>query len=565
MSQLPSNIRPEANLVAGAPEKIGASVVGTGPIDALATIVAPASADPEQAWAATLTTDTPESYRVFAQRFPDSTHVVEAAERGKAAQLRVAQQAFDKAIAGEQADQAAEALAQLRSVADAATLASAQERLERLRTGLRTKELQGKFPQLVAAIETSADPGAALAAARAALDTMRVSSPELAARGEDQIVAAQNQATARFVREGREAALRRDFTAATTQFGRAAAVARDASAVEKARAAAFAESVKIGQAEARQLAKDGNFDAAIAIADVLLGASPKARGLASERDRWKAAGERANQAAERSAAAAAEQARRRDEKAAEAAARDAKLQQERERKEQEAAAARSRSEQQLADAKARKEQELADAKARKEQELAAAKARKEQEAADRKMRDDAAKEAAAMKRRTAEEQRAAAKAAEAARVEQQRRDAEVARLKQEEERRQAAAAKLDAQLAKKAAAPLPIVVQFTLPARFATDDVLKRLPVPKSCTASIKRFFAKPTTCPTCAARAMSRVEMSCGAFSFSFLNDQRDVWLTCTGDKQNCADCLAAGNGALSPFIDAKERLQVVQGCSKH
>jgi hypothetical protein len=117
---------------------------------------------------------------------------------------------------------------------------------------------------------------------------------------------------------------------------------------------------------------------------------------------------------------------------------------------------------------------------------------------------------------------------------------------------------------KKAAAQMPFTVQFALPARFATDDVLKRLPVPKSCTATIKRFFAKPTTCPTCAPRAMSRVEMTCGTLVFSFLNDQRDVWLTCSGDKQTCQDCLSAGTSALSPFIDAKEKLQVVQSCKK-
>jgi len=45
-SQLPSNARPEANLVAGAPEKIGVALMQHGPVDALATVVVPASADP---------------------------------------------------------------------------------------------------------------------------------------------------------------------------------------------------------------------------------------------------------------------------------------------------------------------------------------------------------------------------------------------------------------------------------------------------------------------------------------------------------------------------------------
>ncbi len=523
-AQLPPTVRPEANLVAGAPEKIGVALTQNGPIDALTTIVLPAGADPESAWAAAQTADTEEAYRVFVERFPDSTHTPEAITKGKAAGLRGAQVAFDKAIAEEKLEAATEALAKLRVSADPATIAAAQEKLDHTRKVVRGRDAQTKYPQLVSSIETSADPATALADARAALDARREATPDQATRLEEQLTAAQNRATARYVREGREATMKRDFIQSAKQFGIALTIAGTPADVEKQRIAALSDAVKAGQAEARQLAKANNYEGAMAIADALLAVSPNSKALASDRPRWQKASEQARKREEQRVAAAAEAQRKREER----------------------------------------EARLAEARAKKEQEEAERQAKKAQAEADRKAREEAARMAADMKKRQLEEQKAAAKAAAAAKLEEQRRQAELAKQKKEEERRQAAAAKLDAQLQKKAAAQLPFTVQFALPPRFATDDVLKRLPVPKSCTATIKRFFAKPTTCPTCAPRAMSRVEMTCGMLTFSFLNDQRDVWLTCSGDKQTCQDCLSAGSSALSPFIDAKEKLQVVQGCKK-
>jgi hypothetical protein len=541
-AQLPPSVRPEANLVAGAPEKIGIALTQNGPIDALTTIVLPAGADPESAWAAAQTADTEEAYRVFLERFPDSTHAPEAITKGKTAGLRGAQVAFDKAIAAEQLEAATEALGKLRASADAATIAAAQEKLDRTRKTVRGRDAQTKYPQLVAAIETAADPATALADARAALDALREATPDQSARLEEQLTSAQKRATERYVREGREAALKRDFTLSDKKFAIASTVAVSPADVEKQRLAAIKDAVKAGQAEARQLAKAKNYDGAIAIADALLAVSPSTKSLATDRTKWQQAMDRARKLAEQRVAAEAAAQRKREER--EAAAQAAK-------------------DKAAADAMAR-EARIAEARAKKEQEEAERQAKKAQAEADRKAREEAARMAADQKKRQLEEHRAAEKAAQAAKLEEQRRQAELAKQKKEEERRQAAAAKLDAQLQKKAAANMPYTVQFALPPRFSTDDVLKRLPVPKSCTATIKRFFAKPTTCPTCAPRAMSRVEMTCGTLVFSFLNDQRDVWLTCSGDKQTCKDCLSAGSSALSPFIDAKEKLQTVQGCKK-
>jgi hypothetical protein len=57
---------------------------------------------------------------------------------------------------------------------------------------------------------------------------------------------------------------------------------------------------------------------------------------------------------------------------------------------------------------------------------------------------------------------------------------------------------------------------------------------------------------------------MTCGALKLVFMRDQTSVWLTCEGDKQTCAECLATGRSALAPVLESREPLDVVQGCKK-
>lgn len=515
-TKVPATAAPEGSVVVGTRTEIEAALARRQPPSALATVVMRTVTSPEEAWAAAQAADTPEAYRAFRLRYASSPFAGEAASRERA---RTAAQAFDAALARGDTDAVARALEDLRDI-DPNAAAGLQHKLD----SLAKTQRQRRVTEALAAFETSADPAAALASARSAIETLRAHDPELATRAQTELEELRGRITTRVVAEGEDAAARGDLRRAAERFGVAVTIAKDVKSVTKARTAALDRAVRTMLASARALARQHAYADAIAIVDQILSVAPSTKAAAVDRARW--------------AQLAAERERRQQREAAEAERKQ------REREAREAARAAKAEQQRLAAEK--RARAAAEQKQREE-------ARKLALEAERKARAEAA-----------EQKRRAAEAERAARADRKRAEAEAKRKREEEERRRIAAAKLEAQVTR-ATRPKTWTVQFRLPSRHARDSVLERLPVPPSCRATSKKFFAKPTECPTCPPRAMSSVDMTCGELHFAFVRDQRTVWLSCSGTRETACDaCLAAGKSALAPFIAQRERLSVTQGCPK-
>lgn len=423
VGKLPPGARAEGELVAGALDALRGDAAIGKPLTSLAHVTGPA-ADPEAAWAAAVAANTPEAYLAYRDRFPTSPHAAEAVDRARAANARTALVRFDEALAAGNLDRAAEALATLRANSDPATIAAAQTRFDVARKTARIAAARQQLPALFAAVETAADPAAAFAEAKSAIDAIREADVDEAARAQVQLDELRKRAVARLLREGQDALARRDFAAGAKKFDLATTIAIDVAAVARARAAALATAIKTALRQGRSLARERRYDEAIAIADVLLGVAPGDKGVAAERAGWVAARDRhAKEEAERAAREAARAER-------EAAAR-ARLEEQRQRAAEEkaareAAAAAAREERRQRE-EAAKAKRLADAEARRraaEEKRLAAEAERAQRRAE-----------AAAKQQAAEQARLAAEAERArARAEEARRQAEEAQRRVEEAR-----------------------------------------------------------------------------------------------------------------------------------
>src|SRR5207247_1112382 len=81
----------DGQVVAGSAESITASLVGNAELATLGHVSAPATIDPELAWQAASKTDTPAAYLRYKQRFAQSPHAAESAQRASAILARDAQ------------------------------------------------------------------------------------------------------------------------------------------------------------------------------------------------------------------------------------------------------------------------------------------------------------------------------------------------------------------------------------------------------------------------------------------------------------------------------------------
>ncbi len=543
---LPANVKPEALVVMGARDAVDAELVRDADLPSLASVIVPLIEDAEGAWTTAIALDTPEAYQAFRNRFPGSPHTPEAEIRSRSAQARRLGRDFDAALASGNFDAASAALETLRVAAEPAVIAAAQARLDGARSAWRVQDLRMKLPELLAQIGRSEDPGPLVAAIRNAIEDVRVADPELSQRADTQLTSARADATARLVRDGQQAAGQRELALAVKRFASAATIAVDPAVVERARKLAFEAAVRTGQTAARQLAKQRKYEDAIAIIERLVPVAEHPNALEADRAAWTTALDRLTASdAERQARVLAQQQQRAERDAAAQAARERRAAEQVERDEaerQRSNAAHAADEQRKADAAARRASQNANDAARVE----------------------AARAATEQRRAEAEPKRAQQAAADATRAEVARKAAADEKLAEDERKRREATERLADQVAKAQRAAAPATVQLELPARYATDDALMRLPVPASCKATTTSFYAKPTTCKDCAPRSMSRVDMTCGSLSLTFKRDQNTIWLTCTSDHQSCEDCLDTGRRALATFVESKEQLLVVQGCPK-
>lgn len=504
-------------------------VVGAAEVS-VAQVELPSFVDPERDWAIALETDTFEAYRAYRERNPTSLHAAEAIEKGRIAHAKAAQIRFDAAVSAGELERATEALVALKTFGDPAAVEAAQARLTTLGGARAAQSTRAALLQAMAELDRTDDATKPLADARLAIETIRAQSPELVEAAESDLRTARDRMATRLVRAAQVALDGRDFARADRLYASAADAANDPRTVKKAREATRAAAIRTLRDEARALARAKQYAEAIALAAVVVPPDPA---LARDQASWRAAAQRVASSEE-----AAERARLAAE--AERASREARRQADQEARDR----ARLAAEQRASERSAKVEQ----ARLAAEQQARARADKIEQERRDRaaKAEQDRIAGEAERQRKLAAEQAAAA--------EQKRRE--------DEARRTAAAAKLDGAIARAQRPATPATVQLELPLKYVKDDVLARLPVPKNCKATIAQFTGR--SCPTCEARPMSRVDMTCGALGFAFVRDRQHVWVTCTASTMACPDCLAAAQSALAAFETPKDKLRVAQACPK-